>query len=134
MSGCTLYAQAEHSNSTVAGFVIRWIAAIAAGEGGLESEGLYRTQGQRSLTQSVRLQADKGNFAPLAEVENISVLAGAHGLFFREQGAREKLLSPHISSEKTGRMGAALGSMSAPRHAALAAAPPAAGGGPRQPQ
>ena len=84
MSGCTLYAQAEHGNSTVAGFVTRWIAAIAAGEGGLESEGLYRTQGQRSLTQSVRLQADKGNFAPLAEVENILVLAGAHGLFFRE--------------------------------------------------
>ena len=89
----------------------RWIAAIAAGEGGLESEGLYRTQGQRSLTQSVRLQADKGNFAPLAEVENIFVLAGAHGLFFRE-----KLLSPHISSEKTGRMGAV--QMSAPPPAA----------------
>ena len=68
----------------------RWIASIAAGEGVLETEALYRTQGQRSLTQSVRLQADKGNFAPLAEVENISVLAGAHGLFFREQGAREK--------------------------------------------
>ena len=64
----------------------RWIAAIAAGEGGLESEGLYRTQGQRSLTQSVRLQADKGNFAPLAEVENIFVLlAGVRGLSFREQ-------------------------------------------------
>ena len=91
MSGCTLYAQAEHSNSTVTGFVTRWIAAIAAGEGGLETEGLYRTPGQRSLIQSVRLQADKGNFAPLAEVENIFVLlAGVHGLFFREQGAREK--------------------------------------------
>ena len=91
MSGCTLYAQAEHGNSTLHGGRVR--------------------DAVRSLTQSARLQADKGNFAPLAEVENIFVLAGAHGLFFRE-----KLLSPHISSEKTGRMGAV--QMSAPPPAA----------------
>ena len=70
MSGCTLYAQAEHGNSTLHGGRVR--------------------DSVRSLSQSVRLQADKGNFAPLAEVENISVLAGVHGLFFREQGARLK--------------------------------------------
>ena len=32
----------------------------------------------------MRLQADQGNFTPLAEVENIHVLAGALKLFFRE--------------------------------------------------
>ena len=40
--------------------------------------------GRLSHIQTVRLQADQGNFTPLAEVENIHVLAGALKLFFRE--------------------------------------------------
>ena len=40
--------------------------------------------GRLSHIQTVRLQADQGNFSPLAEVENIHVLAGALKLFFRE--------------------------------------------------
>ena len=40
--------------------------------------------GRLSHIQTVRLQADQSNFTPLAEVENIHVLAGALKLFFRE--------------------------------------------------
>ena len=37
-----------------------------------------------SAVQLIRLEAEKGNFAPLEEADNIHVLAGALKLFFRE--------------------------------------------------
>ncbi|KAL7078687.1 hypothetical protein ACQ4LE_002517 [Meloidogyne hapla] len=80
--GSTLSEICFREKSSVPKFIIEVTTLIE--QKGLDSDGLYRVNGNLSSVQKIRCQIDQDNYDPMRREEDIHVLSGALKLFLRE--------------------------------------------------
>eukprot|EP00092_Neocalanus_flemingeri_P013690 GFUD01014765.1.p1 GENE.GFUD01014765.1~~GFUD01014765.1.p1 ORF type:complete len:358 (+),score=82.60 GFUD01014765.1:63-1136(+) len=82
--GSTISAIAKTDGTKVPKFLTKCISLIADNPSHMNSEGLYRRNGNMATIQSLRFEVDQGRLIKLDLVENVHILTGLIKLFFRE--------------------------------------------------